>query len=544
MVTGGLLSVKERSLVQAVRKQVEAFRASSGAWLDVQYKVLAAEHLVASQRLRRSAAFRRAPYRAAVERFFTEDPTLDAPELTEVSLCTLLRDEGLGFEVATYAELYADPARRERLLGATDCVFASTTLLRDLSELEPMVRMLDRPWNRVVAGGALAGILHREWPGCPGLDVLAVGYGERLVPALAAWIRSGYQRLTPPDGGRLERAGATDVLHSGVPRSLSLDDLPEPDWRLAGAVHGRRFRMVHYESVRGCPYRCSFCNYPYLFDDTKFRTKSAARIAADWRALADDGAEYVTCLDSLFTMPKRRLVELCERLLADGTRLRWICYARADDLDDLDTVRLMKAAGCHQVQIGVESGSQRMLDHMNKRATVQAMRRGLLHCREAGLTTLVTVIVGFPGETPTTVRETVAFLRDAPPDFYYAAPFNTRVEYVPILSPDSRARFDLVTTTGGRSSAPYWRHATMASTEVGRWMRHIDDQMMHGGHALQGGLFYPGILTYDMADRPALLAFQRDVAASTPLVKATFGALRRFTQRRLDRDAARALALA
>jgi len=342
-----MLSAREPSVLKAIEKQVQSFRASSGAWLDIQLKLLASEALVAGGIRRRSRAFQRAPYRAAVERFFAASAATDPPELTEVVLATLLEAEGIAYEATTYAELHADAELRDRLLGACDCVFASTTLLRDLSELVPMVALLKRPHNRVVAGGALGAILHHGWTHVPGIDVLAVGYGELLVASLAAWIRGGFRDadLAPPAGGRLVRAADTWLLYSGVPATKDLDFLPTPDWSLAERLHGRRFSMVHYESVRGCPYRCAFCNYPFLFDDTKFRYRSAARIADDWRALADRGVKYVSCLDSLFTMPKRRLVELCERLIAQGTDIRWICYARADDLDDLATCRLMKAAG-------------------------------------------------------------------------------------------------------------------------------------------------------------------------------------------------------
>jgi radical SAM superfamily enzyme YgiQ (UPF0313 family) len=368
-----------------------------------------------------------------------------------------------------------------------------------------------------------------------------VGYGESLVPALVGWLRSGFAQLTPPEGGRLIDARGGPVLFGALPVTKDLDALPAPDWGLAMRHHQKRFRLVHYESVRGCPYRCSFCNYPYLFDDTKFRYRSAARIADDWARLEEQGVEYVSCLDSLFTMPKRRLVDLCERLVARGSRLKWICYARADDLAEIDTVRLMQAAGCHQVQIGVESGSQTILDNMNKRCTVEANALALRNCREVGLTTLTTVIVGFPGETADTVRQTFELLESSPPDVFYVAPFNTRVEYIPILSAESRARFGIETAAGGRSSAPYWRHASMACTEVVGYAAWLVRRLMEERVALEGTVFYRGLLAYDRRDREALLDFQRDVVTEHPIVRAMARGLTRWAGKRLARDVARTL---
>jgi len=198
VVTGGLITPADRSLWDAIRKQAAALRRSEAVWLDLQVKLHAAERLLAQARYRRSAAHRRAPYRAAVDRFFDGEQLTDAPELTEVILATMLRREGLEVEVATYTELFADDALRERLLDRCEVVFASTTLLHDRAEMEPMLAMLRRPHNRVVAGGALASMIYATFEGSEDLDVLAIGYGEYLVPSLAAWIRSGFETL---DGG-------------------------------------------------------------------------------------------------------------------------------------------------------------------------------------------------------------------------------------------------------------------------------------------------------------------------------------------------------
>ncbi|HEX6864394.1 MAG TPA: hypothetical protein VF414_16305, partial [Thermoanaerobaculia bacterium] len=297
IVTGGMLTGKEGSFLLAARKWWEQWRAAEAAWLDLKVKLVMAEPLLA----------------AKLEglRFPRTQENVEPPSLTEVVLATLLHRAGLPYERMELDELFSDPQGVEKKLAETTCVFLSSTYLHDLSEIEPLLRRLKRPHNRIVLGGALAGILHSQWDGAPEVDVVAVGYGEMLVDSLAAWIRSGYQRLEPPAAGRLIRKGTTDFLYSGVPADASLDFLPTPDWGLAARDHGTRFRAIYYESVRGCPYRCNFCNYPYLFDDTKFRTKSAARIAGDWEHYVKDlGVETITCLDSLFTMPRPRLKEL------------------------------------------------------------------------------------------------------------------------------------------------------------------------------------------------------------------------------------------
>jgi anaerobic magnesium-protoporphyrin IX monomethyl ester cyclase len=541
VLSGGLLSTRDNNLFQVLRRQAAAVKASSGAWLDVQIKLLGLEEILILGSHRRSRAYRSAPYREAVDRFLGRAEGLDSPELTEVALITLLQKEGISFEVATFSEIASNATLREELLDKCGCVFASTTLIRDLSELDPLLRMLKRPDNRIVLGGALAGILIHSWPGHEAVDALAIGYGEMLVPALARWIRSDYRTLEAPPGGRLETKHGNKVLYSGVPASKNLDDLSTPDWSLAERTHGRRFPLVHYESVRGCPYRCGFCNYPYLFDDTKFRYKSAEKIADDWARYAAAGAEYISCLDSLFTMPKQRLEALCRLLIDRKIPIKWLCYARADDLADRDTVVLMKQAGCVEVQIGIESGDQGQLDHMNKRCTVDKNARALINCREVGITTAVTVILGYPGETASSIRNTLAFMKGSAPDFYFAAPFNARVEYVPILSAESREKYGIDLANDGRSPQPYWRHDSMCCSEVGGWYRWFNREMMSQRVSLHAGLFYNGILRFDHQDRDQLLDFQQAALEADRLLSRVFTPIHRWAEHRLRHDVDRQL---
>lgn len=539
VATGGLITGRERSLPRALRKGWVQWRSAEEAWLDLKVKLVMAEPLLAA----RLAALR--PREAALRELLRSREGREPPSLTEVVLATLLHQAGLRYERMELDEIYSAPQEVDRKLAATDCVFLSSTYLHDLSEVEPLLRRLKRPHNRIVLGGALAGILHDRWQGAPELAVMAVGYGELLIDSLAAWIRSGFQTLEPPAGGRLVRKGPTAFLYSGVPRDASLDFLPTPDWGLATRDHGAPFSMIYYESVRGCPYRCNFCNYPYLFDDSKFRTKSAAKIAEDWERYVNDlGVETITCLDSLFTMPKPRLRELCRLLVERRVRVKWICYARADDLADEETVALMKEAGADQVQIGIESGDGRLLANMDKACTVETNARALDTCRRHGLTSVVSLIVGFPGETPETLDRTYRFLAEHPPDFYFLATFSTRVAGVPLLQPENRERFGLRVMDNLRSMAPYWEHATMSCAEVGNHVRALDRRLMRDRIALNAVLFYPALLSYRPQRRQALLDLQRRAVTGHPWLEKGFDLANRWVDVRLRRAVARHFAAA
>jgi anaerobic magnesium-protoporphyrin IX monomethyl ester cyclase len=296
--------------------------------------------------------------------------------------------------------------------------------------------------------------------------------------------------------------------------------------------------MIYYESVRGCPYRCNFCNYPYLFSDTRFRYKSARRMVEEWEYYINAlDLEYITCLDSLFTVPPGRLVEFCRTLIERRLHtVKWICYAGADDLADENTTALTKAAGAHQVQIGLESGDQGQLNNMDKACTVESNARAIDLCRKHGLTTVASLIVGFPGETDETLTRTLDFLRRHPPDFFFLAPFSTRATGVPLLSAENRARFQLETVDHLRTGAPYWRHRTMSSVEMGNRLRDLHRAIMSEGISLHAALYHHRLLDYRPDERATLLEEQRNVSRSSATTSWLFDRLNTLVDTRLAHD--------
>jgi hypothetical protein len=159
-----------------------------------------------------------------------------------VVLATARAKEGIDFELLTFDDLLRGVNDSEAKLRACSVVFASATFLRDLSELDPLVARLKRPWNRIVVGGALAGTLHAHWEGSPLVDIRH-RLRQLLVSVLAAWMRSA----------AAERARArtdhekdhTRFLFSGTPASLRSTRLD----RLTGNPATGAAR--HHDPIRG-----------------------------------------------------------------------------------------------------------------------------------------------------------------------------------------------------------------------------------------------------------------------------------------------------
>lgn len=548
ILSGGVITPKESSFATLLKKQIGQWKEGAHHWLELKVKATVGEPVLIHEKYRRKiikpGRWREETkdlsddLRDDLHEFLTSNRNYETPELTEVSLASLLAEEGIPYELATYDDLYSGESDFAAKLKRCEVVFASSTFVRDLSELIPLIHRLKRRDNRIVVGGALMGIIHGEWEGHESIDVIAVGYGEFLVPVLADWIKSGFKDLSAPVTGGVEQKQHSAFVFSGSPMALSLDFIKKPDWRRSEIDNDTRYEMINYESVRGCPYRCAFCNYPYLFADKKFRTKSAGKIAQDWLEYKADHPqlEYITCLDSLFTLPKSRLLELCQTLIDHGSPIKWICYARADDLADEAVVAMMVKAGAIQVQIGIETANAQILENMNKRTDKKTNGRALDNCRKYGLTSVVTLIVGFPGETEATVRETLEFLREHPCDFHFVATFSTRVQGVPILSDEMKARFDLISMNTLFTVAPYWDHSTMGCFEATQWSRWLGSKLIEEKISLDAASFYRGILSYKPEFLPWLLDFQIRARRDAGFVTSAVNSLHRWIDRRLKAD--------
>src|SRR6185295_13425818 len=162
-------------------------------------------------------------------------------------------------------------------------------------------------------------------------------------------------------------------------------------------------------------------------------------------------------------------------------------------------------------------------------------------CRKHGLTTVVSFIVGFPGETNQTLGRTLDFMRSHPPDFFFLAPFSTRATGVPLLSAENRNRFQLETTNHLRTGAPYWRHRTMTSTEMGNHVRSLHRTLMSERISLHAALYHHRLLDYQPDERATLLEEQSRISASPCVQRWLFDRLHAFVDKRLANDVERCL---
>lgn len=234
-------------------------------------------------------------------------------------------------------------------------------------------------------------------------DSIVLGAGELAVLDLVA------------DMPNLKRyyAHPIDNLNSLVEPDYSMVDLQSYQRKINGHL------MVSVLTSRGCPMRCSFCIVNVLYKTTKFRSPEA--VAKEIRRIIDRyGFRSFNFMDDTFFIDKPRTHRLLE--LLEPLKINFRCHGRVGFDTKEDYIRLKKA-GCKQICWGIESGSQFILDQMNKRATVGQGKQAIAWAKELGILDRIFLIVGFPGESEKTLDDTRRFIEEADPSQHFVSTF-------------------------------------------------------------------------------------------------------------------------
>ncbi len=166
---------------------------------------------------------------------------------------------------------------------------------------------------------------------------------------------------------------------------------------------------ISFYTTRGCPAMCTFCLWPQTHSGHRWRLRSAQDIANECRYVLENfpGLKEIFFDDDTFNYRKQRTIELCAEL--KKLNFTWSCTSRVTT--DYDTLKAMKEAGCRLLIVGYESGDEQILRNIKKGATIDMARRFTENCHKLGLVVHGDFIVGLPGETRETLRNTIDFAK-------------------------------------------------------------------------------------------------------------------------------------
>lgn len=314
------------------------------------------------------------------------------------------------FGMTEEAFLRCAEAARPDLVGLSTFTSTFMSARRLASEVKRRVGCL------TVMGGPHATALPRSTLGAvAGLDAVIKGEGELPMLALA----SQFDERGRVDFSSIPGAAFFDgdaYRENPAPAPIeALDELPYPARDLhGGKVYFRRRwlhlgqKSVNVISSRGCPGQCTFCANICL--GRRFRAHSPAYFVGELERLrTEHGVTHFQIYDDCFTADTRRVAAICELLLAKKLDVRWGAFGRVNTLQDEGLLRLMKRAGCRHILLGIESGSQKILDLMKKGTTLAAAERCCALLRRCGIACSNSFILGGEGETMETAEATIAF---------------------------------------------------------------------------------------------------------------------------------------
>ena len=263
----------------------------------------------------------------------------------------------------------------------------------------------------------------------PNADFLVVGEGEKTLHELiAAW---NADSADSPDfagiEGLLYRKNEEIVRNGNRPWIEDLDAMPFPARHLIdlllydrkGLSAGVRVQRRPATSMiisRGCPFHCTFC---YKISGKTYRIRSPKSVIRELEILIHRyGVKEVLFIDDNFTLKNKWVMDLCSRIIKGKLDITWSCLGRVAPLSD-DMLQMMRQAGCLRMDIGIETGTERLLKLIRKGVTRKDIQDGVTQIGKSGIKTTCFFIVGLPTETLEEARETIRFARNL--DLTYAA---------------------------------------------------------------------------------------------------------------------------
>ena len=254
----------------------------------------------------------------------------------------------------------------------------------------------------------------------PSIDVVVIGEGEHTLRELL---------LAFHNDSKLEEVRGICFRSQGEARLTSpraqepnLDVFPLPAWKKTeldrydwSPQWERRKPIAPMITSRGCPFHCSFCSKAVF--GSRVRRRSPQNVVEEMINLRDmHGVRDIAFSDDTFTLHPKWVDEFCDLVLECKVGLGWSCYSRVDTASQQMFYK-MKAAGCWNVFFGVESGSQRLLDNIQKGIKLDQVRKAVAWAKNAKIQVQTSFMLALPGETPELAQKTIDFAIELDPDF-------------------------------------------------------------------------------------------------------------------------------
>lgn len=346
-----------------------------------------------------------------------------SPPLGIMCVGAALKKEGHEVVLFDWSGLDLDAEKRKSLdafhpdvVGLT--VVMGTSILRSV-EISKWGR---NAGAKVVWGGPFPSILPEMVLRDAQIDFAVIGEGEQtMIDLLHMLASAGDPKIVNglafmKDGSPIRTAPRT--------RMTDLDQLPMPMWQELGdlsryLINYHRRKAIPMVTSRGCPGTCAFC-YTKSMWGYRWTSRSAEKVVEEIQLImkVDPRISAFIFDDDLFAGDPKRIIDFCELLISRGMSIKWNCEIRAKDITR-DLVKKMKAAGCQELLLGVETGSQRLLDKLCKGVKIEKILEAFEIMHQEEMKAIAMLMVGLPGESIEDFKATDKLLREIKADGFY-----------------------------------------------------------------------------------------------------------------------------
>ncbi len=349
-------------------------------------------------------------------------------------IASALEKAGYKVEILDF-ELYKHKINKinlsELILSKDFDIVGISGLITSYAFIQKIIHIIKKqyPKKKVILGGALASSIPEHALNIMGADIIVYREGVITIVNLMNALNTK-QDLKSVKGIYYNDSGKI-IKTEPQPLVRNLDEIPRAAYHLMdiekyinhpNSIAGFK-RNLPFVTSLGCTGRCTFCFI--TCGQGSYRMYSTTKIINDMKFLIKEyKIRHFDFADDHFLVAKERVKELCKEIINQKLKVTWSCASRADSITP-EIVEVIKKAGCVCVGIGIESGSQRILDNMKKDIKVDQIKKALRILRKAKLAHGGTMMFGMVGENKQTIRETIDFCKEMKHDtpFFWTTPY-------------------------------------------------------------------------------------------------------------------------
>ncbi|OGS22891.1 MAG: hypothetical protein A2252_07380 [Elusimicrobia bacterium RIFOXYA2_FULL_39_19] len=303
-------------------------------------------------------------------------------------------------------------------------ITATTPLITDAYQTARLIKKYNKDTPVIIGGCHPTAEPLRTLQECPEIDIVVIGEGEQTsLDIVSGKPLNQINGIAYRENGKIQTTTKREFYQK-------LDDFQFPDRHMFNPekyfiedsylIRGHRIKGTNFLAARGCPFRCNFCQSGQMASSgtgNYMRLHSPEYVIEQIQQLISDfGINGLLFSEDLFSVKKDNVIKICELMIKGhlNEKIKWAANLRVDAVDK-EVLRTMKSAGCIQIVYGCESGSQRTLDRMKKKTTVEKNYNAIKVTKEAGLDLEVNIMTGIPNEKEENIIETINFLKKSKP---------------------------------------------------------------------------------------------------------------------------------